>query len=130
MTGLDLSQRHIRTDIQMQVVAAPSPLKEIHMLFSEENEKKELVPAFTSNFLMSPHDAVMFAGLTADLAYEIETGLKAAGAGLKAALIERARVKLTARVALMLRSMREDKTISHAKIAQEVVDACLKEVYT
>src|SRR5258707_5487399 len=127
MTGLDLSQRHIRTDIQMQVVAAPSPLREIHMLFSEENEKKELVPAFTSNFLMSPHDAVMFAGLTADLAYEMETGLKAAGAGLKAALIERARVKLVARVSIMLRSMRQDKNFSHQKIAQEVAVEWLKE---
>jgi hypothetical protein len=127
MSGLDLSQRHIRTDIEMQVVAHD---REIHLLFSEKHQDGKLVPAFTSNFLMSAGEAVRFAGLTADLAYEADTGLKPAGTGLKAALVERARIKLATRVALMLRSMREDKTISHQKIAQEVVDACLKEVYT
>jgi len=122
----DIGDRQIRTDIEMSVVARD---REIHLLFNEKDQAGEIVPAYTANFLLSTHDAVMCAGLMADLAYEADEGLKPAGKGLKAALIERARVKLTARVALMLRSMREDKTISHAKIAQEVVDVCLKEVY-
>ncbi len=123
----ELADRQIRTDIEMSVVARA---REIHLLFNEKHQDGAMVPAFTSNFLLSTHDAVMCAGLIADLAYEADQGLKPAGKGLKAALVERARVKLTARVALMLRSMREDKTISHQKLAQEVVDVCLKETYT
>jgi hypothetical protein len=122
MTELD---RQIRTDIQMQVVARE---KEIHLLFSEVSGDK-MIPAYTSNFLLSASDALALSTLLADLAYEIETTLKPVGSALKAELIEKHRIKITKRIELMLNSTRFKKTVSNSVLAKKMTDVSLKDVF-
>lgn len=121
-----LADRHIRTDIEMSVAAREGQL---HLLFSEyDAEKKELRPAFTSNFLMTAEQGLAFATLVADLAFEADTGLKSAGPAIKAELADRHRAKLTNRLTVMLNSTREKKTINNRSLARQVVDIMLSEV--
>ena len=61
--------RHIRTDITMQVVARDG---QIHLLFSEADQ----TPAFTSNFMLDASDALTMSSLIADLAFEADSGLR------------------------------------------------------
>lgn len=123
----DVLDRQIRTDIQMQAVARD---QQIHLLFSEEDpQTRGLRPAFTSNFLMAPQDALAFSTLLADLAFEADTGMKAAGPALKAELIDRHRATLTRRLEVMLNSQREKKKVSNAQLAQQLVETCLSAVF-
>lgn len=120
--------REIRTDIEMAVAARD---RQVHLLFSEEdNQTKEKRPAFTSNFLMSAEQALAFSTLVADLAFEADTGLKPAGPAIKSELIERHRSKLTNRLAVMLNSQREKKTVNNRSLAKQMVETCLKEVFS
>ena len=64
------------------------------------------------------------------VAFEADTGLKPAGDVVKAELINRHRAKLINRVEAMLRSLREERTKSHRQVATNVVEACLKEVFS
>lgn len=119
------ADRAIRTDIEMSVVARDG----IHLLFSEKDQAGNAVPAYTSNFLLSATDALSFASLLADLAMEVETGLKAPAA-LKQELIERHRSTLTNRIAVVLNSTREKKTVSNKGLAKQLVEIALKEVFS
>lgn len=123
----DIGERVIRTDIEMRVAARDG---QIHLLFDEKNQAGELVPAYTPNFLMSASDALTFSTLLADLAFEAETGLKAAGSAVKAELIERHRAKLADRLTVVLGSVRERKTTSNRKLAKQMVDIVLAEVFS
>lgn len=126
MTNI-VTGRVIRTDISMAVVAREGGL---HLLFSEQNQVGESVPAYTANFLLSAGDALTLSTLLADLAFEVDTGLKPAGDVVKAELIERHRIKLVNRVALQLGTLRERKTVTHRKLAATLVDTMLHEVFT
>lgn len=121
-----IAERIIRTDISMQVLARDGS---IHLLFSEPNQAGDPVPAYTANFLMSASDALMFSTLVADLAFEAETGLKAAAPALKAELMERHRVKLIDRLNVVLNSTREKKTTSNRNLAKQVVEICMSEIF-
>jgi ABC-type cobalamin/Fe3+-siderophores transport system ATPase subunit len=79
--------------------------------------------------LYDPQNALDVAGRIADLAFECRDGVKPVSDTLKAELVERHRMTLTARVAHMLHSLREDKTRTDGQVAQAVVEACLKEVF-
>lgn len=119
--------RQIRTDVEMQVVAQD---RQIHLLFSEEDyQTKELKPAFTSNFLMSAEQALSVSALMADLAFEADTGLKAAGPALKAELVERHRATLSRRLEVILNSTRDKRKVSNASLARTLVDTCLAAVF-
>lgn len=122
-----IAERVIRTDITMQAVARDSS---IHLLFSEQNQVGERVPAYTANFLLSAGDALMFSTLLADLAFEAETSLKPAGPAIKAELMERHRVKLVDRLAVVLNSTRERKTVNNRQLAKNMVDICLSEIFS
>lgn len=65
----------------------------------------------------------------ASAAFEIKHGLPAAGPALKAELVEKHRMQLTQVIAFNLNSTREDKTISNGRLAQDVVETCLKAVF-
>lgn len=122
-----ISERVIRTDIDMQVAARDG---QIHLLFNEKDQAGESVPAYTPNFLLSASDALAFSALLADLAFEADTGLKAAGPALKAELVERHRQKLVDRLAVVLNSTREKKTTSNRGLAKQLVDIALAEVFS
>ncbi len=124
----DLTDRQIRTDITMSVAARDG---EVHLLFNEEDRQtKQPRAAYTANFLMSANDALAFSTLVADLAFEAETGLKAAGSAIKAELIDRHRATLTRRIELMMNSQREKKKLSNAQLARQVVEVCMSEVFS
>ena len=122
-----ISERVIRTDIEMQVAARDG---QIHLLFNEQNKAGESVPAYTPNFLLSASDALQFSTLLADLAFEAETGLKAAGPALKAELMDRHRTTLVNRLTVMLNSTREKKTTSNRGLAKQMVDTMMAEVFS
>lgn len=122
-----IGERVIRTDIEMQVVARD---KQIHLLFNERDQHGEARPAYTPNFLMDASSALSFSTLLADLAFEADTGLKAAGPALKAELMDRHRVTLTNRISVMLNSLREKKTTSNRGLAKQLVDVMLSEVFS
>jgi predicted ATP-dependent Lon-type protease len=122
-----IAERVIRTDITMAVAARDG---QIHMLFNEQNQQGESVPAYTPNFLLSASDALVFSTLLADLAFEAETSLKPAGDVVKAELMERHRVKLVDRLSVMLNSTREKKTTSNRGLAKQMVDVMMAEVFS
>lgn len=76
-----------------------------------------------------PQNAIDFACALTDRAFEARDGVKPAGETLKAELIERHRMTLTQRVARMLSTLRHDPVKTNGTVAQEVVDACLREVF-
>jgi hypothetical protein len=123
----DLSNRQLRTDIDMQVVARDG---DVHLLFSEKDQKGDKVAAYTSNFLLSASDALKFSTLLADLAFEADTGLKAAGPALKSELVDRHRKTLINRISTMLNSQRENRLLTNNGLAKQLVDVMLSEVFS
>lgn len=65
-----------------------------------------------------------------DYAYEQRSDLKPAGGAVKHEMIERHRRLLTQRLAVMLNSQREKKTITNRALAKQIVDVMLKEVFS
>lgn len=124
----NLTDRQIRTDVQMQAVARAG---EVHLLFSEEDSQtKQMRPAYTANFLMTAQQGLQLAGLLADLAFEADTSLKPVGPALKAELVERHRIKLTKRIEVVMNSTREKRKVSNRQLAQQLVEIALKEVFS
>lgn len=81
-----------------------------------------------------PENALAVAMHMADLAGEIQGGDKTipgvtAGKALKDELIERHRMTLTRRVALVMGSIRKDVKRTDGQAAQEIVDIVLKEIF-
>ena len=113
-------------DLECQVVARSG---KIVLLFSRRKPNGDRVASKTDNFDLPVKDAAKFAQLVTDLAFEEDTGLKPASETLKAELIERHRTTLTQRVAVMLGTIREDKRLSNGKVAQDIVEACLREIF-
>lgn len=121
-----MTDRHIRTDVEMQVAARDA---QIHLLFSERDANGSPVPAFTSNFLMDASKALVFSSLLADLAFEVDSGLKIPEAQ-KAELVQRHRATLMDRITVVLNSTREKKTINNLSLARQLVDIVSHEVFS
>jgi len=126
MTETTLADRLIRTDISMSVVARDGA---IHLLFSEQDQNGQPRPAYTANFLLSAGDALTMSSLIADLALQEDSGLRIPEA-MKAELVARHRKTLLDRLTVMLNSSREKKTISNRSLAQLMVDAMSREVFS
>jgi hypothetical protein len=121
------ADRIIRTDLEMQAVARDGT---IHLLFNETDAAGVTKATLTSNMLLPAAEALRFSMLLADLAFEADTGLKAAGPALKAELIERQRAKLVDRLVVVFNSQREKRTISNRSLARSVLDIVFSEVYS
>lgn len=121
-----LSERVIRTDITMQVAAREG---QIHLLFDEKNQVGESVPAYTANFVTTANDALTLSSLLADLAFEVDSGLKIPEA-MKKELVARHRVTLLNRIRVVLNSTRETKVITNQMLAQQLVDLMSAEVFS
>lgn len=76
-----------------------------------------------------PQNAIDVACAMTDAAFEARDGVKPAGETLKSELIERHRMLLTQRFTLVIGSMRCDNKKSNGKMAQELVDIALKEIF-
>ncbi len=76
-----------------------------------------------------PENLLTICEAFARAAFEARDGMKPAGNTLKAELIERHRMTLTQRIAVMLNTLRDDKTLTNGKLARTLVDTCLKEVF-
>lgn len=63
-----------------------------------------------------------------DHVYELRGDLKPLDGATKHELKERSRRKLVQRLTVMLNSMREQRSLSTAALARQLVDVCLKEV--
>lgn len=120
-----LTERQIRTDIDMSVVARDGS---VHLLFSEKDQAGQSRPAYTANFLLSAGDALTMSSLIADLALQEDTGLRIPDA-MKEELVERHRKTLMDRIAVVLNSTREKKTINNRSLARQLVDIMSHEVF-
>ncbi len=121
-----MTDRQIRTDVEMQAAARDG---QIHLLFSERDAKGDPVPAYTSNFLMPAGDALTLSSLLADLAFEIDSGLRIPEAQKKE-LVQRHRATLMDRITVVLNSTREKKTINNRSLARTLVDIMSNEVFS
>ena len=101
--------------------------KKVLVLFSEDFDMKR--PANMSRWLIDPEQCMSITQALADAAFEADTSIKPVGPALKATLVEQHRMKLTARFALMLTTLRHDPEKSDGQIAQSLVDAALSEIF-
>lgn len=99
----------------------------VQLLFSRSHEF--LDPARIDQWTLDPTECLEICEAMATTAFEARDGVKPVTGALKAELVERHRMKLTQRVAMMMGTLRHDKTKSDGRIAQDVVEACLKEVF-
>ena len=76
-----------------------------------------------------PQNCIDVAMAMTDAAFEARDGVKPAGETLKAELIERHRMTCTQRGANILNSLRSEITVSNGKLAQDIVEMVLKEVF-
>ena len=79
--------------------------------------------------VFDPQNCIDVARCMTDSAFEAREGVKPLGDSLKSELVERHRMTLTQRLSLMLGTMRGDTTISDGKVAQALVEACLREIF-
>lgn len=97
------------------------------LLFSSDPQGNH--PVEINRWYVDPAEAIPITEAIARHAFEADTSLKPVGDSLKASLVERHRMTLTQRLSVMLNSMRDDKSITNGKLAQNMVDAMLKEVF-
>jgi hypothetical protein len=64
-----------------------------------------------------------------DFAYEVRGDLKPAGGAVKHELIERHRKTLTNRLVIVMKKLREQKTMTNDKLVKEVLDIVFHEVF-
>lgn len=82
------------------------------------------------NYLeMEPENCLLITEAMATAAFEARDGMKPVGPALKAEIVERHRMTLTQRVALMLNTLRDDRTKSNGQVARDIVDVMLAEVF-
>lgn len=118
----------IRPDILTQVVQREG---KVVLLFSRRHESSgAMVPEKTDHFMTDPQGALAMAECLSAMAFEADTNLKPVGETLKASLVQRHREVLAPRLALMLNSQRENRTISNAQLARQMLDAFCSEVFS
>lgn len=79
--------------------------------------------------LYEPQNAIDVARAITDHAFEARDGVKPVGDTLKAELVERHRRTLTTRLGVIMNSQRDNKVVSNAKLAQQLVDVVLHEIF-
>lgn len=101
--------------------------KKVILLFSEDVDQTR--PAHLSRWRIDPEQCMSITQAMADAAFQADTSIKPVGPTLKATLVEQHRMKLTARFALMLNTLRHNPEKSDGQIAQSLVDAALSEIF-
>jgi len=118
----------VNSDIDMQIVARD---KSVMLLFSRvSSDTGTPVPAFTDNMLLDPETALRASQLMADMAFEADDSIKPVGPALKAALVEKHRAVLIPRIAMILNTLREKKTVTNEQLAVQLVDVTCAEIFT
>lgn len=102
--------------------------KQVMLLFCKDPEGS--IPSNISKWMVDPAQCLEISEGMATAAFEADTSLRPVGPALKATLMENHRIKLTARVALMLTTLRGDKLKTDGMVARDIVDAMLKEVFS
>jgi len=102
--------------------------KQVVLLFSAKPDFSSPMPV--DRWVLDPRECLDISEAMATAAFTAREELKPVGPALKAELVERHRMKLTQRLALVLNSTRENKKVSNGKLAQELVEIMLKEVFS
>ena len=79
---------------------------------------------------IDPERAIDIAEALAAAAFEARDGVQPVGHALKAELADRQREVIGNRFAVILNSTREDRLVTNQKLAQELADIALREVYS
>src|SRR5512135_556408 len=117
---------HVVTDIETQIVERDGA---VHLLFSRRVEG-ELRSAQTDHVMWPAEQALAAGEAIIDMAFEADTGLKPVGPAAKAELVNKQRKLLVPRVALMLNSLREKRTLGNEALAREIVDTVFSEIFS
>ena len=102
--------------------------KTVKLLFTRDPEGSK--PANISQWVLDPKECLVISEAMATAAFEADTTMKPVGPALKASIIEGHRMKLTQRVAIMLGSLRGDKLKTDGRVAQDIIEVCLKEIFS
>lgn len=123
---MNLEGRVFHADIEMQIVARD---KQVILLFSRvSSDSGGMVPALTDNLSMSAESGLFASQVLADMAYEIDSGLKMPNAQ-KLALIEKHRAVLIPRMTVMLNSLRENRGVSNEQLATQFMDTFAQQAF-
>lgn len=114
-------------DINMSIVARE---KSVLLLFSRTLDDGASTPAMTDNMRMDPETALVAAQCLTDMAFEADASIKPVGLALKASLVEKHRTVLIPRIASMLNSLREMKTVTNEQLAVQIMDRFCSEVFS
>jgi hypothetical protein len=79
---------------------------------------------------LEAEEAVRLGMVLIDRAYEARGDIKPADGAVKHEMIERHRRTLTKRLEVMLNTLREHKRTSTPELAKQLVETCLKEVFS
>ena len=101
--------------------------EQVLLMFSSDPVGGE--PAEISQWRIDPAQCLDIIEAMARSAFEADNKLKPVGDVAKSQIIEKTRMKLTSRFAVMLSTLRPDKMKSDGQVAQDLVDVALKEVY-
>jgi hypothetical protein len=119
---------NVRHDLLAQVVQREG---KVLLLFSRRHESSgDLVPERTDHYMVDPEGALAMAECLSTMAFEADTGLKPVSETLKASLVQRHREILLPRLEAIIRSLREQKTTSHRKMAGQLLDTMFSEVFS
>ena len=99
----------------------------VKLLFSKSMTSLE--PANITEWNIDAVNAGPIAESIAAAAFEADASLKPVGPALKATIVDRHRMKLTQRFALVLNSERANKLKSNGILARDLVDIALAEVF-
>ena len=113
-------------DIDMQIVARNG---KIVLVFSESKNGVR-TPVHVDAFEFPAKDASQMMQTIGDLAFEIDTGLKAVGDSVKADLVAQHRDKLIPRINVVLGTLREDKTLSNGQLSLKLIDIIFSEIFS
>ena len=76
-----------------------------------------------------PDSAITIAEALTRAAFEARDGVMPVSDALKSDLVERHRATLYRRLEIILNSERDDRLITNGKLARQLVDVCLSEVF-
>ena len=101
--------------------------EQVLLMFSSDPEGSKMEEI--SKWYVDPTQCLDIIEAMAKAAFEADNRLKPVGDVAKSQIIEKTRMKLTTRYAVMLSTLRHDKTKTDGQIAQDLVDVALREVY-
>lgn len=112
-----------------QIIVPQDPAQATMKVSVFDSKVVQHFPYALEYLALEAEEAIRLGMVLIDRAYEAKGELKPADGAVKHELVERHRKTLTRRLEVMLNSLREAKKVSNAKLAKELVETMLKDVF-